>query len=274
MERWAPTIFFVSFALIILFCGDLWRSSENVSASTSSSIATFSADYPSLSLEVNIPAAELRLKENGQVIRRFQVAVGQPQYPTPIRRDYVTQLVWNPWWYPPDSAWAKNDKITPPGLKNPLGPVKMPLSDGVRMHGTTKDSSIGHAASHACIRMHNKDAKILGWLLQSDFSDSIDPALLEKYQKNGNTSFYVNLGRPIPIDLIYQSVEVEGKLIKLYPDWYHKMKDPKATLLKSLTAAGVDTEKISTEKIDALLKKWKDKVLEVPLEELLVPTNV
>ena len=94
--------------------------------------------------------------------RVFGVATGQSQYPTPLGRWTIVVKWRNPWWYPPDSAWAKGAKPIPPGPGNPLGTRWMGLSaSGVGIHGTPDDTSIGYSASHGCIRMHIPDAE---WL--------------------------------------------------------------------------------------------------------------
>jgi len=94
--------------------------------------------------------------------RVFGVATGQSQYPTPLGRWTIVVKWRNPWWYPPDSAWAKGAKPIPPGPGNPLGTRWMGLSaSGVGIHGTPDDASIGYSASHGCIRMHIPDAE---WL--------------------------------------------------------------------------------------------------------------
>jgi lipoprotein-anchoring transpeptidase ErfK/SrfK len=94
--------------------------------------------------------------------RVFGVATGQSQYPTPLGRWNVVVKWRNPWWYPPNSSWAKGAKPIPPGPGNPLGTRWMGLSaSGVGIHGTPDDTSIGYSASHGCIRMHIPDAE---WL--------------------------------------------------------------------------------------------------------------
>jgi lipoprotein-anchoring transpeptidase ErfK/SrfK len=94
--------------------------------------------------------------------RVFGVATGQSQYPTPLGRWTIVVKWRNPWWYPPNSAWAKGEKPIPPGPGNPLGTRWMGLSaSGVGIHGTPDDASIGYSASHGCIRMHIPDAE---WL--------------------------------------------------------------------------------------------------------------
>jgi lipoprotein-anchoring transpeptidase ErfK/SrfK len=94
--------------------------------------------------------------------RVFGVATGQSQYPTPLGRWRIVVKWRNPWWYPPNSSWAKGSKPIPPGPGNPLGTRWMGLSaSGVGIHGTPDDASIGYSASHGCIRMHIPDAE---WL--------------------------------------------------------------------------------------------------------------
>ncbi|MFL5932697.1 MAG: L,D-transpeptidase [Gaiellaceae bacterium] len=94
--------------------------------------------------------------------RVFGVATGQSRYPTPLGRWHVVVKWRNPWWYPPNSDWAKGEKPIPPGPGNPLGTRWMGLSaSGVGIHGTPDDTSIGYSASHGCIRMHIPDAE---WL--------------------------------------------------------------------------------------------------------------
>ena len=94
--------------------------------------------------------------------RVFGVATGQSAYPTPVGRWQIVVKWRNPWWYPPQSAWAQGAKPIPPGPGNPLGTRWMGLSaSGVGIHGTPDDASIGYSASHGCIRMHIPDAE---WL--------------------------------------------------------------------------------------------------------------
>ena len=104
----------------------------------------------------------LYLYQGMRFVRVFGVATGQSAYPTPLGRWNIVVKWRNPWWYPPNSAWAKGEKPVPPGPGNPLGTRWMGLSaSGVGIHGTPDDASIGYSASHGCIRMHIPDAE---WL--------------------------------------------------------------------------------------------------------------
>ena len=104
----------------------------------------------------------LHLYNGASPWRTFQVATGQSIYPTPLGSWHVVDMQRNPWWRPPDSAWAKGLKPIPPGPGNPLGTRWMGLdAAGVGMHGTPDAASIGYSASHGCIRMRIPDAE---WL--------------------------------------------------------------------------------------------------------------
>jgi lipoprotein-anchoring transpeptidase ErfK/SrfK len=87
--------------------------------------------------------------------RAFTVATGQAVYPTPLGRFRIVVKWKDPWWYPPNSPWAKGAKPIPPGPGNPLGTRWMGLSaPGVGIHGTPDPASLGYSASHGCIRMY------------------------------------------------------------------------------------------------------------------------
>jgi lipoprotein-anchoring transpeptidase ErfK/SrfK len=104
----------------------------------------------------------LHLYRGMRVWKVFGVATGQSSYPTPVGHFSIVQMSRHPWWYPPDSDWAKGEKPIPPGPGNPLGTRWMGLSaPGVGIHGTPDPASIGYSASHGCIRMRIPEAE---WL--------------------------------------------------------------------------------------------------------------
>jgi lipoprotein-anchoring transpeptidase ErfK/SrfK len=104
----------------------------------------------------------LHLYRGMRLWKRLGVATGQAEYPTPIGRFAIATMQRHPWWYPPDSDWAKGEKPIPPGPGNPLGTRWMGLTaPGVGIHGTPDAASIGYSASHGCIRMRIPEAE---WL--------------------------------------------------------------------------------------------------------------
>jgi lipoprotein-anchoring transpeptidase ErfK/SrfK len=123
-----------------------------------------SSDFGSI-IWISRGSNTLRLYDGESLVRSFGVATGQAIYPTPSGMWHIVDMQENPWWIPPDSAWAKGEKPVPPGPGNPLGTRWMGLdAAGVGIHGTPDAASIGYSASHGCIRMHIPDAE---WLFNN-----------------------------------------------------------------------------------------------------------
>ena len=106
----------------------------------------------------------LSLYRRTTFVRRLGVAVGQPAYPTPTGRYSIQDKQVNPAWTAPNSPWAGElaGTTTPGGsAANPLRARWMGIANGVGIHGTSQEYSIGSRASHGCIRMRIPDAE---WL--------------------------------------------------------------------------------------------------------------
>jgi len=110
---------------------------------------------------VTISERKLALVEGGRVVRVYPVAVGASVSPSPTGRFTIVSRVKSPTWYHPG-------KVVGPGKANPLGTRWMGLSrQGYGIHGTNVPESIGHAASHGCIRMRTRDAEELFELVRA-----------------------------------------------------------------------------------------------------------
>lgn len=226
---------------------------------------------PDVSIEVNIPATELTLYENDAIKFVKPVAIGSGVYPTPEQESLIKKIEWNPWWYPPASKWAAGASVTPPGPGNPLGLVKMPLSDGILFHGTNKVKSVGQSASHGCMRMYNEDAVEMAWYLQGLFTKKSDPSLLETYNKNRRMTYVVYLDYPVQVKLIYKPVIVRnGKLI-FYKDHYKRLGNKrKAAIMAELVRSGVAMECIDEARVEALADEWPEPKTEVDVRLVVI----
>jgi lipoprotein-anchoring transpeptidase ErfK/SrfK len=102
----------------------------------------------------------LRLFKRLRFVKSYGVAVGQPAYPTPKGLFSIANKAVNPTWNVPDSPWAgalRNESVPGGSDANPLKARWMGIVNGVGIHGTADDWSIGTRASHGCIRMHVSD---------------------------------------------------------------------------------------------------------------------
>jgi lipoprotein-anchoring transpeptidase ErfK/SrfK len=103
---------------------------------------------------------KLRLYKALKFRKSYGVAVGQPAYPTPTGRFAITSKQVNPVWSVPNSPWAgelQGTTVDGGSAANPLKARWMGIANGVGIHGTGEDYSIGTRASHGCIRMHVAD---------------------------------------------------------------------------------------------------------------------
>lgn len=264
-------------SLGLLFSTSLRAEEGNVAAPTvtpeeTETISPFENDaYIGPKILINAAARKLRLYEGSRLLKEYDIAVGSPRYPTPLGERLMKQVIWNPWWLPPDSGWAKGAKDTPPGPNNPLGPVKMDLGEAILVHGTNKPGSVGFAASHGCMRMRNEEAKELAHFIQERYTSKSDPALFAEYAKNNRTSYYVKLNDPIPVKIIYDTVELVDGRLQIYGDFYGKAAKAgkQSDLIKSeLKAAGYNLAKLSEDELKEALKGKKGDFV-LPIEPLM-----
>jgi lipoprotein-anchoring transpeptidase ErfK/SrfK len=116
---------------------------------------------------VNVSKNTLVLYDGFKPLRRYGVATAMQGFVTPDGAWQVVRKAENPTWYNPcfgePDCWAADEpEMIPPGPGNPLGTRALYLdAPGIRIHGTPSDSSIGHWASHGCIRMHIPQSEAL-----------------------------------------------------------------------------------------------------------------
>lgn len=113
------------------------------------------AARPARRIVVSIPDRKLAVLEGDRVLRVFPTAVGATRTPSPSGSFKIVARIQHPTWY-------GKGRIVAPGKNNPLGTRWLGLSiKGYGIHGTNVPSSIGHNASHGCIRMRNQDVEQL-----------------------------------------------------------------------------------------------------------------
>jgi murein L,D-transpeptidase YcbB/YkuD len=227
-----------------------------------------------LSLELNIPAFRLDVREDSTLVRSFPVAVGMRAFKTPTGDFEITQIIWNPWWYPPDAEWAAQDTVTPPGPGNPMGKVKLMFNGPYYMHGTPLASSIGHAASHGCVRMRNADAIELATIVQTHGGASVSAVLMDSLMSSWNKTRFFTLATYIPVTIVYRTAEVRDFALTLYPDVYRRQRQTAYDgALAALINSGIDSATIDTQAVRRLARRLHQTAVSLPLESLLRETS-
>ena len=185
---------------------------------------------PQNGLVVNLPERGVFLFRNGEMVKFFPLAIGQPgRFATPTGSYSLVSRVKNPSWLPPE--WAGlGEKVVAAGPTNPLGDRWMGLSlSGVGFHSTTQPTSIGSAASHGCMRMYPDSAH--------ELFDQVE------------------VGMPVRIE--YEPVKLgqdeQGNLyVVVFPDVYKRLKLD-TEVKKCLAVAGM-ADWLSPAQIDKLVQ--------------------
>jgi lipoprotein-anchoring transpeptidase ErfK/SrfK len=115
-----------------------------------------SARFPSV-ITIDRSAFTLRLWRRLKLVKSYPIAVGMAGLETPAGLYHVQDKQVDPSWFVPNSAWAGSlaGQVVPPGPSDPLKARWMGIFNGAGIHGIdpSEYGTIGHNASHGCIRM-------------------------------------------------------------------------------------------------------------------------
>jgi lipoprotein-anchoring transpeptidase ErfK/SrfK len=199
---------------------------------------------PDVEVVVNIPSGRLELVQGDSVVRSYPVSVGSARYPTPVGSFLLATVIFNPWWHPPESEWARNRKPTPPGPGNPMGRVKLHMDELIYIHGTTSEGRLGAPASHGCIRMSNADVVDLARRLHRIATPSMGDGELDAMSRAGTRERHTVMSRSIRMRVSYQTVALRGDRLHVFPDVYGTSGGFAAQVQRELARAGMDTAQV------------------------------
>jgi lipoprotein-anchoring transpeptidase ErfK/SrfK len=118
------------------------------------------AKYPAY-IVVDRGTFQLRFYNHLKLEHTYEIAVGMEGLETPAGLHHIEWEQVNPPWYVPKKAWAGAlaGTVVPPGPADPLKARFMSFEGGAGIHGIdpSEYSSIGHDASHGCVRMRIPD---------------------------------------------------------------------------------------------------------------------
>jgi lipoprotein-anchoring transpeptidase ErfK/SrfK len=122
--------------------------------------AQLAGQYPAY-IVVDRSAFQLRFYEHLRLAKTYEIAVGMEGLETPAGLHHIEWKEVDPPWLVPNKAWAGAlaGKTIPPGPDDPLKARFMAFEGGAGIHGIdpSEYSSIGHDASHGCVRMRIPD---------------------------------------------------------------------------------------------------------------------
>ena len=223
--------------------------------------AEFEPNQPDIRLTLNVPSFRLTLWQNGKEIKSYSVGVGKKDYPIYIGEREAAQVIWNPAWIPPASDWVAGRKGVRPGQvirasdpRNPLGKVKIPLGDAYLIHQAAARTDLGNLVSHGCVRMLRADLYDLAEKINAARGYPVAPKRIAA-AKRSSRQLVADLGEPVPVDINYDTLVVEGGVLHIYPDVYDRGTNSPARLREELRSAGADASALDDETIKAMFAK-------------------
>jgi lipoprotein-anchoring transpeptidase ErfK/SrfK len=122
--------------------------------------ANLAARYPAY-IVVDRATFKLKFYSHLKLSKEYLVAIGMEGLETTPGLYHVQWEQVNPPWYVPKKAWAGAlaGTVVPPGPADPLKARFMAFNGGAGIHGVdpSEYSSLGHTASHGCVRMRIPD---------------------------------------------------------------------------------------------------------------------
>jgi lipoprotein-anchoring transpeptidase ErfK/SrfK len=132
-----------------------------------------------VTIKIDTKSNKLEVHEGEKLIAAYPVTVGSAHTASPIGEWKVRGIAKLPRFrYDKEMLQhgqrSGNFYMLPPGPRNPVGVMWIALNKkGIGIHGTNDPGSIGHAASHGCIRLANWDVVRLATKIKGGDSVSI-----------------------------------------------------------------------------------------------------
>lgn len=214
---------------------------------------------------VNDPAFRMDVFENGQLVKSYKIGIGYPEFPLPTGMRRASTIIFNPTWTPPDEPWVESPggkvevgKVVKAGDKlNPLGALKIPIGLPSLIHGGKSPAKIGNFASHGCVGLTDSQAKGFAKLLAQLGGVQLTDDQIAEYGANKSETKTVKLGKPVPIELRYQTITVEDGKLHIYRDVYDRDTNTEQNLRAALEAYGVTLERLNKDELARVMAGLK-----------------
>jgi murein L,D-transpeptidase YcbB/YkuD len=194
-------------------------------------------------------------------VKSYFVGVGMKNFPIYIGDREANEVIWNPPWIPPASDWVRESKRVHAGeiikatdSRNPLGKLKIPLGDSYLIHQAAKPTDLGNLVSHGCVRMLRSDLYDLAGKIIATRDTGISRKRIEAAKRNLRM-LIVPLNGPVPVDINYDTIVVEDRVLHIYPDVYERGTNTASQLRAELQSSQVDVSSLDDRTIQKLISK-------------------
>ncbi|MCA1593527.1 MAG: L,D-transpeptidase [Acidobacteria bacterium] len=225
--------------------------------------AEFEPGQPDIKFTLNVPSFRLTLWQNGREVKSYWIGVGMKEYPIYIGEREAHEVIWNPAWIPPASDWVSSHKgvkvgeiIKASDPRNPLGKIKIPLGGGYLIHQAAKVTDPGNLVSHGCVRVLRTDLYDLAEKIVAARTLPVTRKQIN-LAKAGTKQLFVPLDTPLPVDIRYDTLVVEGGALHIYPDVYDRRMNTIERLRDELASSGANVSSVDDQTFRQMLAQVK-----------------
>ena len=217
---------------------------------------------------VNAPAYRMDVFQDGRLVKSYKISIGYPEFPLPTGMRKASSIVFNPTWTPPDEPWVEGSANIKAGQKvpagdklNPLGPIKIPIGMPSLIHGGKSLAKIGTFGSHGCVGLTSKQVQDFSKLLAGLGGVALTDDEIARYAKTPTQTKSVKLTNTVPVELRYETIEIQDGKLHLYRDVYDRERKAGDNLEMALGTYGLSSadltaeERVRVETALALLNK-------------------
>src|SRR6266511_113814 len=206
--------------------------------------ADFAPGEPDIRITLNVPSFRLTLWQNGSEVKSYIVGVGLKDYPIYIGEREASER----------KGVRPGEVIKASDPRNPLGKMKIPLGDRYLIHQAAKTTDLGNLVSHGCVRLPRPNLYDLAEKTIAARSVKVSRRRIEA-EKRGSRTLVIRLEEPIPVDINYDTLVVEGGVLHIYPDVYDRGTNRPSWLRAELESSGVDVSSLTEATVKRMLRK-------------------
>ncbi len=201
---------------------------------------------------INAPAYRMDLFRDGKLQKSYKIGIGYPEFPLPVGVRTAKTIIFNPTWTPPDEPWVKGEfkpgkTVEAGSKKNPLGFIKIPIGLPSLIHGGKDQSRLGTFASHGCVGLTNALVQDFAAEISTLSGTQLTAQQIKEYEKQRSETKEVNLGRPVAVELRYETIVVEDGKLRIFRDVYEHGTNTEENLNRVLEAHGATLSSFSPE---------------------------
>jgi hypothetical protein len=241
--------------------GDTAEASGNAGNNGSSMMNSVPTDTR---VVVNAPAYRMDIFQDGKLVKTYKIGIGYPEFPLPSGMRRASEIIFNPTWTPPDEPWVEasnkvkvGETVKAGDKLNPLGPIKIPIGLPSLIHGGKNPAKLGSFASHGCVGLTNKQVQDFSLDLANLSGTELTKEDVAGYEKQKTETKNVKLGKPIPVELRYQTIVVEDGKLKIFRDVYEKGTNTEENLRKVFESNGVSFDSLNEQDRQKILDGLK-----------------